>query len=696
MSFLVSLYLAGLAAIALPVVFHLIQRRPRGRLDFSSLMFLAPSPPRLTRKSRVSDWLLLILRGTAVALLALAFARPLLRESVDVGIEDQVRRRVAILVDTSASMQRADVWPQVRREVETVLDDLGPGDEAALYAFDAGVRRLVPFDDANPVPPAERAGQLRAAIARLRPGWGPSDLGAALAAVADDLDDTGDSDRDALVRRQIVLVSDLQEGSSRDALDAYQWPADVQLIAATVTSRGVTNAGLHPAPLVAEDTNDAGESVRVRVTNDRGSQVEQFELAWLDNRGNRVPNGAVQAYVPPGESRVVRVPRPAKAPCSRLALAGDDHDYDNVLYVAAPFQQQFTVLYVGNDAADDVDGLRYYLDLAWVETSTQKITIVSRRGDETLAEEDLAARLVIVADGVADAAADSLASYMERGGTVLYVLRDAAAQGLGRLLGRDDVKVAEAAVKDYVQLGQVSLGHPLFAPLADPRYSDFSKIHFWKHRSLELPETLAAEIPARFDDGSPAMIEVPRDAGRLVMFTSGWHPADSQLARSSKFVPLLTSILERTGVAAEAIHSYEVGQPQSPSGGAAGALTRVVYRTDGKTAAADARDGPDRPGIYRLTVDGKPREIAVNVPAAESRVSPIDIEDLQRQGVALGRSEDRAVALERRRQMRDRELEGRQKLWQWLVLATAVVLVGETWLAGRSAHRLAAPQEAAS
>ncbi len=696
MSFLVPLYLAGLAAIVLPVVFHLIQRRPRGRLDFSSLMFLAPSPPRLTRKSRVSDWLLLILRGTAVALLALAFARPLLRESVDVGIEDQARRRVAILVDTSASMQRADMWPQVRREVETVLDDLGPGDEAALYAFDSGVRRIVPFDDATPVPPAERIGQLRAAIARLSPGWGPSDLGAALAAVADDLDETGDSDRDALVRRQIVLVSDLQEGSSRGALDAYQWPADVELIAAAVNSRGVTNAGLHPAPLVAEDTNDAGESVRVRVMNDRGSQGEQFELAWLDNRGNRVPDGAVQAYVPPGESRVVRVPRPAKASYSRLALAGDEHDYDNVLYVAAPFQQQFTVLYIGSDAADDVDGLRYYLDLAWVETSTQKITIVSRRGDESLAEEDLAARLVIVADGVADAAADSLASYVERGGTVLYVLRDAAAKGLGRLLGRDDVKVAEAAVKDYVQLGQVSLGHPLFAPLADPRYSDFSKIHFWKHRSLELPETLAAEIAARFDDGSPAIVEVTRDEGRLVVFTSGWHPADSQLARSSKFVPLLTSILERTGVAAEAIHSYEVGQPQSPRSTAAGALTRVVYRPDGKTAAADARDGPDRPGIYRLIVDGKPREVAVNVPAAESRVSPVDIEDLQRQGVVLGRSENRAVALERRRQMRDRELEGRQKLWQWLVLATAVVLVGETWLAGRSAHRLAAPQEAAS
>ncbi len=76
MGLLAPLYIAGLLAITLPIVFHLIRRTPHGRQEFSSLMFLTPSPPRLTRRSRLSNILLLLLRAAALALLALAFARP--------------------------------------------------------------------------------------------------------------------------------------------------------------------------------------------------------------------------------------------------------------------------------------------------------------------------------------------------------------------------------------------------------------------------------------------------------------------------------------------------------------------------------------------------------------------------------------------------------------------------------------------
>ncbi len=38
MGVLVPIYLAGLAALSLPLIFHLVRRTPRGRQDFSSLM----------------------------------------------------------------------------------------------------------------------------------------------------------------------------------------------------------------------------------------------------------------------------------------------------------------------------------------------------------------------------------------------------------------------------------------------------------------------------------------------------------------------------------------------------------------------------------------------------------------------------------------------------------------------------------
>ena len=58
MSFLAPLFALGIGAVTLPILLHLIRRTPRGRHEFSSLMFLSPSPPRLTRRSRLDNLLL--------------------------------------------------------------------------------------------------------------------------------------------------------------------------------------------------------------------------------------------------------------------------------------------------------------------------------------------------------------------------------------------------------------------------------------------------------------------------------------------------------------------------------------------------------------------------------------------------------------------------------------------------------------
>src|SRR4029079_18220645 len=55
MGILAPLFLASLAALSLPLIFHLVRRTPRGKQEFSSLLFLTPSPPRLTRRSRLDQ-----------------------------------------------------------------------------------------------------------------------------------------------------------------------------------------------------------------------------------------------------------------------------------------------------------------------------------------------------------------------------------------------------------------------------------------------------------------------------------------------------------------------------------------------------------------------------------------------------------------------------------------------------------------
>src|SRR4030095_1366075 len=112
MNFLAPLFLLGAIAIIGPVIFHLIRRTTREKTPFSTLMFLEPTPPRITRRSRLENIWLLVLRCLVIALLAFAFARPFLRQSSANSATSPGQERVVMLIDTSASLRREGLWAE--------------------------------------------------------------------------------------------------------------------------------------------------------------------------------------------------------------------------------------------------------------------------------------------------------------------------------------------------------------------------------------------------------------------------------------------------------------------------------------------------------------------------------------------------------------------------------------------------------
>jgi len=697
MSLLTPLYMLGLAALSLPVLLHLIRRRPRGQYAFSSLMFLTPSPPRLTRKSRLDQILLLLLRAAALALLAFAFARPFLREVDRLGLGNAVHRKVTILVDTSASMRRAALWDQASTHVSRWLDDLGPHDDVALLAFDTGVRAVVPFDTGSAGNPKQRLQMVRVGFDKLSPTHGATHLGDALVRVADELHDVaGQADGAVETLRQIVLISDLQQGSQLETLSSYEWPVDVQLAIEPVVPVGVANAGLHVAPERPDDGEiDTGEAVRVRVTNDRESDVDQFQLRWLDEFGHPIDDQPAGSHVPPGESRIVRMLRPVESPSAAgIVLSGDANDFDNTLFLTPLRQQTVRVMYIGKDASEDPDGLRYYLERALPDSVRYKANLSAKSPNESLSQQELdATRLIVVGDAPAETAVEPLGHYMEGGGTVFFVLRDAkSGETLQAILGGQSLNVQEDSGDDYAMLGTIAWGHPLFVTFADPRFNDFTKIHFWKHRRVDVDAGRDVQVLARFDNGDPALIEQRHGRGRALVLTSGWHPADSQLARSTKFVPLVMRILENAGTDELVRNQYQVGESVGLPDDDAPSAPYVITTPDGEESqlavGAQTFDQTDTPGIYRLQRDDSRSEFAVNLASLETITTPLEAAELEQLGVRLGRENKRAEIVERRRQMRDVELEKKQKLWRWLIVAALGILVLETCLAGRAGRHV--------
>jgi hypothetical protein len=689
-SFLTPLYVLGLTAVIAPLVFHLIRRSPRGEVSFSSLMFLTPTPPRLTRRSRLDHLLLLLLRAAALCLLAFAFARPFLRQAARLGFGDVERRRVALLIDTSASMRRGDLWPRALEMANKVIAECRPADQLAVFSFDVQTHPLLSFQESTTLDPARRDAVARAKLGQLAPSWGGTNLGQALIDAVSAVEEVADtSEKSGRMPRRLVLISDLPQGSRLEALGDFEWPSDVDLELKTVADGG-SNAGLAMLAESAEsDPSEMGAGRRVRVLNDQSSRRARFELVWVDEHGKEAAAPPVEVYVPPGESRVVSVPRPKGSGLYRLLrLRGDERGYDNTIYFADERRDEKTVVYIGTDRVEDHAGLLYYLERVFLDTPRRTIRIAAQLPTKAVQlDQPSSVPLVIVTAEAGGSNARVLEQYVRGGGTLLYVATaPGTAETLATIAGVAPRDLGEANSKD-VMLGEIKFEHPLFAPLAGAQFNDFTKIHFWKHR-LITPESLGdAKVLARFEGGDAAMIEKTEGKGRLVVFASGWQPVDSQLARSSKFVPLMTGLMEgRTLPSLGAgLHLVFDRVPMPSIEETAKPLT--VQHPDGTTAAVPRSDAffsdTGEPGVYTVDTPEGSRSFAINLDPLESKTTALEDVTLQGWGVHLASHSPKPLNQAELRQLYNMELENRQKLWRWLILAAIGVLIVETWLAGR-------------
>ena len=125
MGFLAPAFLAGLIALAVPVLIHLTHRERREVVVFPSLMFIRKIPFKSVRKQRLRHLLLFAMRCLALLLLVIAFARPLIGRRADAAAAaNRGTRELVILIDQSYSMGRQD--DEVQMTFDTSFDDSRP------------------------------------------------------------------------------------------------------------------------------------------------------------------------------------------------------------------------------------------------------------------------------------------------------------------------------------------------------------------------------------------------------------------------------------------------------------------------------------------------------------------------------------------------------------------------------------------
>lgn len=687
LSFLAPLFLAGIAAVAVPVFVHLIQRERSETVAFPSLMFLRQIPYKSSRRQKIRHWFLLLLRCLAVILLAAAFARPFLDRPAEAAAGVLGARELVILLDRSYSMEHGQRWARAVDAARDAVASMTGDDRASLVLFDASAVAVVE-------PTADRA-RLQAALDAARPGPGVTRYAPALQ-LAQRLLDASDRPR-----QEVLLISDFQRSGwdgqpgTRLAEGVTLTPVDVaEPVRVNVTVTGVTFTreyvgGRERVTVTARLTARGEAPVRdLPVSLELDGRPLQTQAVDLDANSATtmsfdpftLPDGAVRGTVRAAQD----------------ALPRDDVFH----FVLSPGQTLSVLVLTGPGApAERTLFLRNALSIG-----DQPPFRVEVKPAERFAPGDVAGRAVVVLNDApfpGGEAGRRLRSWVENGGGLLVVLGDRAGTAAwadesvaGFVGGRVGTPVDRPPGRGAA-LAFLEYGHPVFELFSAPRSGDFSTARFHRYRRFE--PSGGGSVLARFDDGAVALAESRPGTGRVLVWSSTLDTYWNDLAVQPVFLPFVHQLARHAAGYAESRAWATVGQVLDLAGGtgpAAGAVTDgtglIAVAPSGERLALDAAAPVlelGEQGFYELRTAGRaatPLEVfAVNVDPAESDLAAVDAQELVAAATTPGGPGRAARAAGLDGAPGPVDLERSQSFWWYLLLAAFFIFAVETVLANR-------------
>src|SRR5439155_12308678 len=194
--FLAPWFLAGLAAVGLPIWLHLLRQHKTTPLPFSSLMFFEKRTQSSIKHRRLKYLLLLALRIALLILLALAFANPFINTSGAAAAGG--KKLVAPAVDNSYSMRQGGRLDRAKQQAIEALSAVHGEDKGLALAFDSSVHLM---NEASTDIPT-----LRGAIQAIQ----PSDARGSYAELARSLRSLSQSEKTPV---EAHIFSDMQKSS---------------------------------------------------------------------------------------------------------------------------------------------------------------------------------------------------------------------------------------------------------------------------------------------------------------------------------------------------------------------------------------------------------------------------------------------------------------------------------------------------
>lgn len=652
-------FLAGFAALSLPVWLHLLRRRHSPPREFSSLMLFERRIESSIRRRRLRYLSLLALRCLLLAALALAFARPY-KETAAVGAGD---RLVVLALDESFSMRQGDRMARAKAQAMAELARRRAGERIQVVAFASRVRLAA---EASRDP-----GQARAAIESLEAGDSRSSYGE-LARVLRVLGEGANGPVEAHV------FTDLQRSSLPPGYKDLALPANLKLVLHAAADGPVGNRTVEavnapprvwgPAPVRVQATlaafGAAAAPVRASLVIE-GRRIASQDVA-LPAGGHAVAEFTVPELRHGANRGEVRIESPD-------AFSADDRRRF-VIERSDPLPALFV-----HEAHERRAGLYFRTAL---EASPQNAFRLEEASVEQAAQREPARYAFVVLSDVGrlpESLSSALRAYLERGGAVWITLGPSAvARGRAPLL--EEPVAANGLRGGFQTAWDLDAAHPALA-----RAGRWEGVKFYQAVHMDPGQ---ARVLARLADHTPVLMERKVGAGRLLIFASTFDNLANDFPLHAAFVPFIERTAAYLAGVEQQPNSLTVDEHLSLTRAAESGAAAEVIGPDGRRAlslaeAVTAQSLPLlRAGYYEVRRgNGRNQSLAVNPDPRESDLDliPADTLDLWRNS---GAGPEAAASAPRQEQAR-REW-WRIVLLAALALAAAESLAANTYLKGQS------------
>ncbi len=550
-------FLAGIAAVGLPVWLHLLRRYKRTPQPFSSLMFFERRVQSSVKHRRLRYLVLLAMRMALLMLLALTFANPFVNRTA----ARASRRKLAVIaIDRSFSMRYGNRMEQAKSEAHRVIGGLNGREMAQVIALDSSVENMT-------APEIDR-GVLNRAVDSIQADDAASSYGEFARALRMMDQTTG-------MELTVDFISDMQQTSMpagfRDLQlgphttlrlhkvasgDAANWAVETVTTAARVYDSKHTRLA---ATIAGFTTQPAARSVSLvldgRKIASKDVTVPANGRAQVEFLGFDVPYGMHK-----GEVRI--------APEDKLP-----NDDSFAFSVTRSDPRRVLFLYADGRANEAL-----YYKTAMESASDTGLTIEPKPIEQ--APTDFSPYAFVVLSDVRELeqkVAQALCGYVSRGGAALVLVGPDTARA-----GRVPLSSDHASETRSTQgAGVVDTQHPALVGTGR-----FENVQFSDAARL-IPKANARVI-AKLADGAPLLVEEAMGEGRVLIFASTLDNSTNDFPLHASFVPFVV----QTG-------HYLAGTQEAPSSVVSG--TPIALRQTREQGTAADVIGPD--GKHELSLN---------------------------------------------------------------------------------------------